>query len=372
LAGLTAPQFSFWEVWDFSASANAKLQIAEYAPYAADGTGGPNWATGTTVTLQSSGKNYAWTKNTVPIPAALIGKRITYRIVLESGGGTGVRRYYVDDIEINDPNLRTFTVWCGNPAQCPDSAYYDMDTTGMKDNFIATGRWDLTATNTAELSPMSWDVGKFSSGKYVRFGPEQLSGDFRIHALEFNGNVSLPMNADGTGGLPDFEGDDGFPQLTFYQAWDLDRGESLEIQWTRDARDASPDNWQTLTTLVSTGSSTSMQPMDQISIPLNTIPSWNTSPFRLRFAMKVDANYTDRGGWWVDSIVIDRKGRPKFSNYPFCEDAENGHNQWLFSGQWGEATTGAFGSSRSFADSPLGNYIIGQETSMEQKYVIDY
>jgi Flp pilus assembly pilin Flp len=372
LAGLGAPQFTFWEVWDFSAAASSKLQIAEYVPYNADGTGGPNWATGTTVTLRSGGKNYAWTQNTVPIPTGLIGKQITYRFVLESGGGTGIRRYYIDDIEIRDPNMRTFNVWCGNAAQCPDSAYYDMDTTGMKDNFITTGRWDLTATNTAESSPMSWDVGKFSSGKYVRFGNEQAAGDYRIHAVEFSGNVSLPFNPDGTGGLPDFEGDDGYPQLTFYQSWDLDRGEALEIQWTRDARDAVPDNWQTLTTLVSTGGSTSIQPMDQISIPLNTIPSWNSSPFRLRFAMKVDKDYTDKGGWWIDSIVIDRKGRPKFGTYPFCDDAENGHNQWLFSGQWGETTSGAFGSSRSFTDSPAGNYYVGQETAMEQKYVIDY
>ncbi|MEO8606687.1 MAG: hypothetical protein ABI690_02300 [Chloroflexota bacterium] len=372
LAGLTAPQLSFWEVWDFSAAASSKIQIAEYAPYNADGTGGPSWAAGTTVALRSGGKNYAWIKNTVPIPASLIGKKITYRIVLDSGSGSGIRRYYIDDIELNDPQLRNFTVWCGNSAQCPDGAYYNMDTAGMKDNFIASGRWSLTATNTAENSPLSWDAGAFDSGKYVRFGPEQGTGDYRIHSIEFNGDISTPYNADGTGGLPDFEGDDGFPQLTFFQAWDLDKGESLELQWTRDARDAVPDNWTTLTSFVSTGAGTSTQAMTQISVPLNTIPSWNSTPFRLRFAFKVDNNYNDRGGWWIDSIVLERIGRPKFGSYPFCEDAENGHNQWLFSGQWGESVGGAFGSSRAFTDSPLGNYIVGQETAMEQKYVTDF
>jgi hypothetical protein len=244
---------------------------------------------------------------------------------------------------------------------------------GMKDNFITSGRWNLTSTNTAGGSPMSWDVSRDSNGKYVRFGPEQGKGDYRVHSIEFNGSISLPYNADGTGGTPDFEGDEGYPQLTFDQAWDIDNGESLEIQWTQDARDATPDTWQTLKLLVSAVDGTSAQPMQpSVPVPLNTIPNWNTKPFRLRFAFNVDKDNSNRGGWWIDNIMIDRIGRPKFGSYPFCDDAENGHTQWLFGGQWGEATRGVFGSSRSFTDSPAGNYIVGQQTAMEQKFVTDF
>jgi len=36
--------------------------------------------------------------------------------------------------------------------------------------------------------------------------------------------------ADGSGGTPDWEGDFGFPILSFYQAYGLEAGDSIEVQ----------------------------------------------------------------------------------------------------------------------------------------------
>jgi Flp pilus assembly pilin Flp len=383
ISALTTPQMSFWTVWDFKAGTTVSLQIAEYQPYTYDDngtptdpsddipTGGPNWAAGTNVPLFTGGTNYAWTKLTVPLPS-VPSNQITYRFVVESNGASGIRRFYIDDIEVKDTPSGMVTVCSDDPGTC--GSYWTLDDLGQMGDFITSGRWSLSSTNTADNSPMSWDVSAQTDRKYVRFGPEQGSADLRIHTIEFKGLINLPYNATGTDGAPDFEGDLGPPQLSFYHSYDLDKGESLEIQWTRDARDAVPDNWQTVETLVSTTSAATMQVMKLKEVPLNNIPNWNTQPFRLRFAFKVNANNTDRGGWWIDNITIDRKGRQGYNTYPFCETVENTtiNPQWLISGYWGTATRGVFGSSRSFTDSPSGNYITGLETWIETKKVFDF
>ncbi len=368
-----AAQMSFWEVWDFKAATTARLQLATYAPYNADGSGGPNWAAGTTITLRSgTGTNYNWTRHQINIPAAL-GPYITYRYVIESTGAAGVRRWYVDDLRVGQNTSRVFEACTVDIGSCGN--YFNMEEVAQKNAFIATGRWDLTNRNTADNSSLSWDVSSTSAGgRYVRFGPEQGTADFRVHALEFNGTISMPYNAaDGSGGLPDFEGDEGFPLLSFSHAYDLDAGERLEVQWTRAAHDTTPDNWTTLATLVSTvGSGGTSQPMTPRNIELKNVPNWNTQPFRLRFAMYVNVNNTTRVGWWLDNIYFHRDGKPRYSPYPFCDDVENGNKAWLYTGQWGIGNVGAFGSTFSYTDSPAGNYITGQQTSLELKYVIDF
>jgi Flp pilus assembly pilin Flp len=366
VSALANPQMRFWDVWDFGAGTTVTLYVAEYQAYNPDGTGGPNWGTGITLHSGSNTRNYAWTQYNIPIPS-VASKKITYRFTIQSDGGAGVRRFYIDDIEITDFPTRTYGVCSGNIGTC--GTYWSMDSQAQTNDFITTGRWSLTNNATADNSPLAWDVSAGTSRKYVRFGPEQGASDLRIHAVEFNGQISLPYNADGSGGAPDFEGDDGPAQLSFFHAFDLDTGESVEIQWTRDARDAAPDNWQTLKVL---GSGPSTQVMDKAEVPLNTIPSWNSSPFRLRFAFKVNRDNTDRSGWYIDNIVIERVGVQRYGAYPFCDNAENGHDKWLMTGQWGELVGGAFGSSRSFTDSPTGNYIRGQETAMESKQLIDF
>ncbi len=385
-----APKMSFWDAWDLTANTSVKLQIAEYAPYTyldvnntptdksddvVDPASGPNWAAGVTYTLRSGGKNYAWTYNVVDIPN-VPSKKVTYRFILESGTGTGNRRYYLDDIIVDDlvHPLKTFTVCTGSAANCGN--YWTMDNANQAADFLPSARWAVNSNNPAGGNGMSWDI---SGSNYVRFGSEQPSGttagNRRIHSLEFNGQVLFQnINQDGSGGIVDYEGNDGVPLLRFYQAYDIHSGTTLEVQYTRDAYDAAPDTWQTVEQLA-VGSATSAA-MQQKEVDLSVIPNWWSQPFRLRFAMLVDSSTTPtRAGWQVDTITFVRKGIPRYSAYPFCDGADlgdTGIENWLAAGGWGVTQPGVFGSPRAFTDSPSGNYRHGQETWLELKYPIDF
>lgn len=380
------PTMEFWDVWDFGATTSAKLQIAEYAPYSADGTtGGPNWTQFPTITLHTGGKNYAWTRNRITLPTVPSGK-ITYRFILESNGSAGIRRYYVDDIKIDNVSGRNMGICSVSKDTC--GTFWNLDSTGQKNDFVTSGRWDLTSTNAvnnADGSPStSWDVSKGTGNKYERFGAEQSSGTagngYRIHSIEFNGQIDLtPLNPDGSGGTADWEGDDGYPLLSFYSAYDLDRNDSIEVQWTRDPIDATDDNWTTLKVIAAAGGSAINQSLDFVEVDLKSIPNWDSQVFRLRFAFKVDVDYNDRAGWYIDNIALERQGVPRFGQYPFCDDAEQGTTKWRVNGQWGTIgdaynPAGAFGSNTAFTDSPPAgvNYLHGQQTALEMRSPIDF
>ncbi len=389
LNGVANPTMSFWDVWDLGTTTDTtiKLQLAEYAAYNADLTGGPTWG-GTTYTLHSAGKNYAWTRNELAIPASLLNKKVTWRFVMDSGGQTGVRRWYLDDIQLAaGAAAKTYGVCTVSKYTCGN--YWSLDIPDQKADFITTARWDLTnrnvAANDAGTPSMGWDVS--SSGKnngstsYAKFGSEQSgsgAGDNRIHYVAFSGLIDLrSINADGTGGTPDWEGDSGFPLLTFYQAYGLDKGDTIEVEYTRDSdTPGTPATWlpvggTPIKTVATTGTAISDE-MNQYTLQLKNIPNWNVTPFRLRFALIVN-NSNESTGWFIDNIAIEREGILRYSNYPYCDDAENGISQWLMSGQWGVSTTsGAFTTGRSFSDSPGGNYVNGQVSSMTMRYAIDF
>jgi Flp pilus assembly pilin Flp len=385
---LTKPTISFWDAWETQAGDSIKLLIADYQSYSGGGTtatSGPNWAGAQTVTLHGAGsKNYAWTRFEIPLDRAKVKtNRIAIRFAITSGGAAGSRRWFLDDLAVQDMTPRTFTVCSGNKSSCNN--FFDMENATYAgavkpdagSDFIASGRWQVVSAqgDNGNGTNGMWDSGG-GTGKYVRFGPEPgtgtdiTSGDVRIHSLEFNGQITFTsINSDGTGGPKDWEGDDGYPQLTFDQGYNVDNGESLLIQFTRDAYGAAVRNWQTLKTIQANAG---QQPMQQYQLPLNTIPNWNTQPFYLRFAMLVDKNNTSGGGWQIDNIVFERVGIPRYSPYAFCDDAENGTDYWLMSGQWGTINGGAFDSGKAFTDSPAGNYVVSQQTSMALRYPIDF
>jgi len=384
---VTNPVMNWWEVWDFQSQTTVSIQFGEYAPYSynPDGTvvtgSGPSWQTATQLRTGTT-KNYAWSRAQVAIPTFPSGK-VAYRFIVESTSATGVRRWFMDDIRIDGRNSgTTFGVCTVDKASC--GSYWNLDSVVQKKDFITSARWDLTTTNAATnengSASMSWDPSSGpNNGTYSNFGSQQPQVspvnrlDLRVHYIELNGQVSLPLNANGTGGTPDYQGDDGYPQLSFTYAYDLDVGDSIEIQYTRDAIDTVDDTWTTLQVLqqVSRSGSAISGPMDEIEVPLQTISNWNTSPFRLRFALLVDRDNNSRDGLFLDNIRIDRKGVSRFSSYPFCDGAENGAGQWLMQGQWGTIAGGAVGSGRAFTDSPGGNYA-QQQTSMELRYPIDF
>ncbi len=387
LNGVANPTMSFWDVWDFGSTTDTsvKLQLAQYAPYNPDLSGGPNWAAGTTINLHSAGKNYAWTRNEFAIPAPLQNKQVTWRFVMDSGAASSVRRWYLDDIRLEDgAPAKTFGVCTVNKYTCGN--FWDLDNPNEKADFQTSGRWNLTnktvASNDSGGPSMAWDISSVgvagTNGKYAQFGSEQGASDNRIHFVAFNGQIDLrSIGADGSGGIADWEGDYGFPILSFYQAYGLEAGDSIAVQWTRDAdTPGTPANWQTVNgspiqSVGTTGSPIS-DTMKRYELQLKAIPNWNTQTFRLRFALIVNNN-KESTGWYIDNIAIEREGLMKFGNYPFCDDAESDTDQWLMGGQWGIATTsGAFDTGNSFSDSPGGNYVEGQVTSMTTRYAFDF
>ena len=388
LTGVPAATMSFWDVWDMgTADTTVKLQLAQYVPYNADLSGGPDWAGGTTYTLHTgNNKNYAWTRNEFAIPAGLLNKKVTWRFQIESGAATGIiRRWYLDDIRLAaSTTAKTFYICSVSKYTC--GSFWDLDVPDQKVDFITSGRWDLTnkvvASNDSGGASTSWDISSSlpngGATTYSKFGTDTGAGN-RIHYVAINGLINLNgIDATtGNGGAPDWEGDTGFPILSFYQAYGLESGDSIEVQYTRDSdTPGAPANWLRVGTsaikTVAVGGVAIKDEMNKFELQLKDIPNWNTQPFRLRFALIVDNN-KESTGWYIDNVSIERTGIPKYSNYPFCDDSENGTDQWLMGGQWGIATTsGAFLSGRSFSDSPGGNYVNAQVSSMTLRYAFDF
>ncbi|MEP6986159.1 MAG: hypothetical protein ABI970_11210, partial [Chloroflexota bacterium] len=399
LTGVTNPTMSFWDIWDFGTTSDTsvKLQLAQYSPYIYTHdpnpllpdivSGGPNWGAVPAITLHTTGRNYAWTRNEFAIPAALQNKQVSWRFVMDSGSASSIRRWYLDDILLDAAATpKTFGVCTISKYTCGN--FWDLDSTNQKKDFQTTGRWDLTNKNAASNDSggpsMSWDISTVgtagTSGQYATSGSglTAQAGDNRVHSIAFNGQVDLrSIAADGSGGTPDWEGDLGFPILSFNQAYGLAGGDTIEVEYTRDAdTPGTPANWVRVGTspiqTVASAGATIKDTMKRYELQLKTIPNWNTQTFRLRFALIVNNNKED-AGWYIDNITIEREGLMKFGDYPFCDDAEGTTDQWLTSGQWGIATTsGAFQTGNSFSDSPVGQYINGQATSMAMRYPIDF
>ena len=367
---LTNPKLIFWDVWDLS---NSNTQVwLEIGQYQTDWQS-INWQQ---IPLRSGTTNYAWTRNIIDLAPYVSGfsqKRLAIRFAMSDNNGGARRRWYVDDIEVRDFGTRTFGICTGSINTCP--SYWNLDDAefvlgnankGIDPQFVTTGRWTLT--NTQAQGKLSFD-----SGKAIR--SNEVGGGDRIHYVEFNGLIDV------TGNIPDFDGDDGVPVLTFHQAYDVRAGTQLEIQWTRDTPDKEPDNWQTLEVLVSDPGSggSATQGLQETTVLLDGVTGWDVSPFRLRFAQIVKPNAVENGGWWIDNILIHRFDKPRFSDYPFLDTAQGGMENWLAQGQWGQTAPGETnftpnlfpGSGRAFADSPNGEYIQGSNASLILKHPID-
>ena len=374
LAPSDNPQMVFWDVWDM-ASSNTEvwLEIAQYNPDPAL----RNWQR---ISLRQGTTNYNWTRNVIDLGSYISGfgaPELTFRFAMRDSGGGAPRRWYVDDIEIRNVRPQTFTVCTGDKATC--GSFWDLDNPAAINgnparadsppDFLTTGRWALTSNRAQGV--LSWDSGpvmrNWESGTVL-----SNFNEVRINALEFNGFIDL------TSPVPDADGDQGAPILSFHQAYEIDNDTQLELQWTRDPYNVQADNWQTVAILQAESPSPVSKPsLTFTEIPLNTIPNWNTQPFRLRFAQLVEPDDAGGGGWWIDNLYIERLGVPRFSDYPFLDTAETGLDDWLPEGQWGVTADENFtrpicgGCGRAFTDSPGGDYLHNTNAALALRYPID-
>lgn len=403
---VTNPVLSFWDIWDFTGGApTAKLQVAEYVTDVNDffDRAAAVW---TDVPLHASAtSNYNWTRYEVPIGSyGGTSKRVTFRFAL-SGSGTAPFKWYLDDMQITDETVApgTFTVgkfWdLNNRSQMTDFIFNaDTDKT-LEDNpslpqTTSQRRWDLTSNNAH--TGTGWD----DSPGYPF--PKHTQGGDRVEYLEMKELVDVT-----TAGAPpaDTEGDTGEPLLSFWLAYDIPVGARLQVEYTRDARDTTQDNWSVIpnggmllnytapggTPGVNEQVARTNLTMQYIYVNLNQVPNYQTLPFRLRFALYIQSTYSGSGdGVFIDDIYIERQAQSPYFAYPFYDDAESAANltaYWLNLGSsWGitnekaaqsDADTaaavspGALGTGLSYSDSPNLNYTPGVTRTLELKYPID-
>ena len=355
-SALVNPKLIFWDVWDLGdANTEVWLDVAEYSPP-------PAVLSWTKIPLRTNSTNYAWTRNVIDLSSYVSGyskKQLALRFGIRANNGAAPRRWYVDDLEVRDFAEKSFGI-CAGTSQDTCGDYWNMEnatfTQGnaaqrIDPQFVTTGRWALTGNHA--IGNLAWD-----SGPSVR-NPD---GGPRIHYVAFNGTIDL------SGNIPDFQGDDGVPVLSFQQAYQVKSGTQLEIQWTRDVPDTTPDVWNTLEVLVadpsgSGGATVTQATSTRIDVLLDDVPQFDTVPFRLRFAMIVQSTADETSNWQIDEILIHRFDAPRFSDYPFFDNAENGMKNWLPEGQWSTTNTDNHATEdcqtcgNSFTDSPNGNYI---------------
>lgn len=366
---MTAPMLAFWDAWQLQAGDTVRLIVAEYQP-----GGTTNWAAGTSYTLATGTSNFAWTYRVVPLTGVAANQRLAIRFQFDSSATAGQRRFFLDDLNVDNMPRKTFGVCTGtDPYLC--ESFSPLDSELELPRFITSGRWSLDGARTANNSVLAFSSSANSGGTYVRFGDEQGT-NLRQHTIEFNGDIDFTTSGidalTGTGGTADYEGNLGFPVLSFWHSYAVDVGESLEIQWTRDARDGVLDTWTTLSTILPTTTGVVSQAMQEIEpILLSNVPNWRTQPFRLRFVFNVSQNNTSGGGWWIDNIVIKRQGALKYSPFPFCDFGNEPTPPWRLNGTWSYVSPGRDSSGPGYTDSPSGNYTSGFESAMELKYAFD-
>lgn len=396
-AGMSNPVFSFWDWWDFQNSGlSAWVEFTEYIPIA-----GPQGGLDRVAVAANGGwkkvnlhvgntSNFNWTYQHINLNnvfgGSVAGKRITFRFVMETknvGGST--RRWFIDDIHLDQSNQKSFYF----------AQKWNLDTDAMANDFITSGRWKLTTRNAR--TGMSWEdsprVGDGTPGTNSALGYDDNdyapgSGGslaaVRAHTIEFNGliDVNDPL------GVVDLEGDASDPMLSFWHAYDLGRYTGLEIQYTTDNYSAGNGaNWKTVPggqiRSVNQNGTATKTTMDFVEINLADMiteirttlgigPGQPTPKFRLRFAMLVRNDYQAEDGWWIDDIQLERRGAPKFTNYPYFDPAETPNEDWLLGGSWGRVSGGAFDpQGNTYTDSPAGNYLANQNSAMELRYPID-
>ncbi len=373
MIGAARPILSFWDVWDLPAGAVARIEISEYS---ADRTS-HNWRPIAVRTGGTNVRNYAWTRSEVSLAnltPALTTSEVTFRFVLDStgaGGALNPARWYLDDIRVEDVPESVYTV--GNVWRLDNA-------NDQRQHFITSGRWALTTTRThggmafEDSSPAGTNYDRHSQG-----GP-------RIHYVELLHPVDLSIAP-----ATDHEGDSGSIIFSMWHAYEIAPGTQLRVEYTRDPRDTTPDNWITIgdtggvpnpagLLANNTGTSTLARPVIQpVEIPLELIPNYNTQPFRLRLALYVPEGGAVADGWWIDDIKIERGGVNNFTGYPFVDGAEDldfTERNWTRIGSWATAFgDGVFENGnptgRFYADTPVGNYLPNETTWMEMRRTID-
>lgn len=401
------PQLVFWDVWDFQGGVDGWLEVAKYVPV--DPNANPPTADRANMTWQKvpvrqkGTSNYNWTRNTVDLTDYFDfsdpnGQTlVTFRFVFQTPSANSVRRWYIDDVEVRSGTDKTFlleTEWNLNDA----AQRTDFITTGGKANDGTISGWGLVSNHKYGPSGMSWheSVGgddpsdEVAGSDYTPYKRHTEQPDsnainaLRIHALEINGWVDLQD-------LPvqDSRGNKGAPVLSFWHAYEVGSRTGLAVQYTTDGYDVANPTWVTfpdgaLRDVTLTTNARNITFLEQLISLDRTLLSGSPSKIRIRWAMMVHRNADRKDGWWIDQIRLGREEDPKWTDYPFNDDAQQfTYQYWRFTGDWAQSDLAgrvgideppaADGYKRySYVSSPEGTYNANQTTWIQLKWPIDF
>lgn len=381
--GMTDPVMSFWDFWDLgSAALSGWVEVAEYietAPLV------PNRAAFVWQKIPvhtGSTANYNWTYQSFGLSNVggvdYRGKKLAIRFVIESRNSTSNKRWFVDDIHVEESGRQDLFF----------AQKWNLDSAEQANNFITSGRWKLTSRNARGGTGMSFEDspgtndGAPGSGTYRGYDDIDLAPDnsnyvnLRHHSIEFKGFIDT-ANALGT---TDLEGDAGEPMLSFWHGYFVARNTGLEVQYTTSPYSAGNGaTWTTVPggvfrsrTATNEDNNTDLR---FVEVPLGGVITAiaPATKFRLRFVMTVQNTYDQRDGWWIDDIQLERRGAPKFTQYPFYDPAEVLIDNWLLGGTWNRVDGGYLDplTGHSYTDSPAGNYSPSADTALELRYPFD-
>lgn len=357
---LPNPQLVFWDVWDFQGGVDGWLEVAEYIPVEV-GKNPPvadrDSMTWQKVNVRQKGtSNYNWTRNAVflsnyfdftdPEGETLV----TFRFVFQTPGASSVRRWYVDDVEVRSAGIKTFTL----------NKEWNLDDAAQTRDFYASGGkakdgtisgWGLVSNNKYGPSGMAWHesvgggdptddvaVGDYTPYKRHTEQPNSNADNaLRYHTLELAGWVDL-VNVP----VQDSRGNRGAPVLSFWHAFDLGAYTGLKVQFTTDGYGVANPNWQTfddgeLRDVTANGDARNLTFLEHmISLDRNQIAGSPTR-IRVRWVMSVHRNAVRKDGWWIDQIRLGREEDPKWTDYPFYDDAQQfTYQYWRFTGEWAQ------------------------------------
>lgn len=410
LAGVSSPQFSFWDVWDLTGGANVDVSL-EVADYITDVNGffDRDNAVWRSIPLRSGGTaNYNWTRTQIDLDSFLpaLSDQVTFRFRIANSGGSTASpvRWYIDDIQVTEEPAASsyFTVgndWDLNTRTQMDDFVFNADSNRtLQLDGLSPGAWRWDITSTRARTGTSWEDSASGDypGQHSEAGSTVSDERRRYNFLEFR----YPLNfASGVPPAADSDGDTGDPLLTFWTAWDLDPGTSLQVQYTfeprlrEQANAGTSDNWAVvpddgmLVNYINGTCATSPCGRNEttnrtqltfvpISVRLANIPGFDSGNLRMRFALITNPGSNTDPGWWIDDIRIERDNLSLFAPYAFVDSAESGDfsaRNWQAVGNWARTSEegGMFNSSTSYTDSPSSNYPASTTSTFEMRRSID-
>ncbi len=330
---VSSPRMTFWDRWSLNNYDIAWLEIREYA--GANNTG-PWFAV---KVHENFSEQLSWNRqafdltaytamNTQTMATSTIdwrGKTIEFRFMLEADAANTRNGWWIDDIAIDQNELRTYTV-----------GFFDNFESGDA-NWLPGGSWAITAERTRS------GTGAYSDSPGGNY-PALTNA-----SLELNGMIDLTASAGVT---------IDNPELVFYHAWNLGSGDSIFVEVSADR-----STWTSLTPARPAGALQTATRNDAFVREALSLNGYTDKPYYLRF--RINANNSDqKDGWYIDDVAIENHPTG-YMPYPFFDNMDGGASNWLPEGEWALSPEAAYSGSVAWSDSPGKNYTHNTNSSLQ-------